>query len=176
MIVRRTCVLRPFTKKDAASLAQHANDRDIWLNLRDLFPHPYKLENAEWYIEHVALKQQPVTSFAIAVDGSAVGSISLKLGGDIERVSAEMGYWLGRPFWGRGIVTDAVVGLTEYAFRTLGLNRVFAVPFVRNPASQRVLEKAGYTREGLMRRSAVKDGQLLDQLMYGAYDDTWRPP
>lgn len=167
-----TCTLRPLRAQDATSVARHANDREIWLNLRDLFPHPYSPGDAKAYIAHVA-KQSPPTSFGIIVDGMAVGSISLKLGQDIERVNAEIGYWLGRSCWGRGIITDAIRMATGYAFSTLALRRVFAVPFVRNPASHRVLEKAGYAREGHMRHSALKDGELLDQYLYAAYDDRW---
>jgi RimJ/RimL family protein N-acetyltransferase len=118
-------------------------------------------------------KQEPRRSFGIVVDGAAVGSISLVPGHDVERLNAEIGDWLGRELWGRGIVTEAVRAATGYAFAELGMRRVFAVPFTHNPASHRVLEKAGYAREGLMRHSAIKDGQLLDQHLYAAYDDRW---
>lgn len=157
------------------SIARHANDREIWLNLRDYFPHPYSLANAKEYIAHVAT-QDPLTSFGIIVDGEAAGSISLKPGVDVERVSAEIGYWLGRPFRGKGIATAAIIDVTTYAFETLKFHRVFAVPFVHNTSSCRALEKAGYVREGLLRRSAVKDGRLLDQYQYAAYDDQWTRP
>ena len=171
-IVAATCVLRAARAADADSIARHANDRDIWLNLRDAFPHPYTRENAEGYIAHVSA-QSPRTSFLISVDGEAVGSIALKPGSDVERVGAELGYWLARRYWGRGIMTDAVRATTTYAVDTLRLHRIFAMPFVHNGASARVLEKAGYVREALMRRSAIKDGKLLDQYLYAAYDDTW---
>lgn len=169
-----TCRLRPPRPGDAASLARHANDREIWLNLRDRFPHPYALSDAEAYIARVHEgAQDPVTAFAIEVGGEVAGGITLMPGHDIERVSAELGYWLGRAHWGRGVVTDAVRAVTGHAFATLGLRRVFAVPFAHNAASRRVLEKAGYVREGTMRRSAIKDGVLLDQHLYAAYDDLW---
>ena len=171
-LVRPTCRLRPLVPADAVSLARHANDRGIWLNLRDRFPHPYADADAQAFIAYAA-QLNPVTAFAIDVDGAAVGSLNLMPGHDIERVSTEIGYWLGRALWGRGIVTDAVIAATEYAFTTLGMRRVFAVPFVRNVASHRTLEKAGYVREGMMRRSAIKDGELLDQFLYAAYDDRW---
>lgn len=161
------CTLRPFRPADAPSLARHADNRKIWLNLRDLFPHPYTVADATSYIARVE-GDVPVTRFAIDVDGDAVGSVSLKPGSDIERRSAEIGYWLGEPYWGRGIVSAAVAAVTEYAFRELDLLRVFAVPFARNPASARVLERAGYQLEGTMRRSAVKDGEILDQFLYAA--------
>ncbi|HYC50537.1 MAG TPA: GNAT family N-acetyltransferase [Gemmatimonadaceae bacterium] len=169
------CALRRLEPGDAVSIARHANDREIWLNLRDYFPHPYSLANAKEYIAHVAT-QDPLTSFGIIVDGEAAGSISLKPGVDVERVSAEIGYWLGRPFRGKGIATAAIIDVTTYAFETLKFHRVFAVPFVHNTSSCRALEKAGYVREGLLRRSAVKDGRLLDQYQYAAYDDQWTRP
>jgi RimJ/RimL family protein N-acetyltransferase len=92
--------------------------------------------------------------------------VSLRPGDDIERIGAEIGYWLGEAYWGRGIMTDVVRLTTDYAFTELGLERVFAVPFTTNVASCRVLEKAGYLREGTLRRSAIKDGRILDQFIY----------
>jgi len=171
-IIGTTCRLRPLVPEDAESLARNGDDHEIWLNLRDRFPHPYTRADAETYIARVA-NQEPVTSLAIVVDGCAIGGISLRRGEDIERVNAELGYWIGRAYWGRGIITEAIRRATGHAFGALGLRRVFAVPFTRNVASIRALEKAGYAREGTMRRSAVKDGELLDQYLYAAYDDRW---
>jgi RimJ/RimL family protein N-acetyltransferase len=93
------------------------------------------------------------------------------VGEDIARQTAEVGYWIGREFWGRGIMVEAVRAATQYGFDVLDLVRVFAVPFVTSTRSSRVLEKAGYVREGLMRRSAVKEGRILDQYLYAAYSD-----
>jgi len=159
------CQVRTYRVSDAESLATHANNRKVWLNLRDAFPHPYTLDDARAFI-HAALARTPQTHFAIAVDGQAVGGIGFRLHEDVERVSAEIGYWLGEPFWGRGIVTEALIAVTAHAVRAHGLTRVFAVPFAWNPASLRVLEKAGYVREGVMRRSAIKDGRVIDQILY----------
>ena len=164
------CLLRPLIPSDAASLAQHANDRDVWLNLRDRFPHPYTLTDAESYIGVVAGRAEQF-SFGIVIDGNAVGSISLIPGADIARRTAELGYWLGRPYWGRGVMTNAVGAVTNYAFDVLKLTRVFAVPFGHNTASCRVLERTGYAKEALMRRSAVKAGEVLDQVLYARTDD-----
>lgn len=167
-----TCVLRPLVAPDAQSLARHANDREIWLNLRDGFPHPYSVDDARAHISRVA-QQDPCTSLGIIVEGNAVGSVSLRIGHDIERLNAEIGYWLGREFWGRGIMSEAVRLATTYGFQRLGMRRVFAVPFTRNTASHRVLEKSGYVLEGTMRHSAWKDGELIDQYLYAAYEDRW---
>ena len=167
-IACRTCVLRPLELADAECLSRHANDRGVWQNLSDRFPHPYTVDDAVAYIEHVT--SRPVrTSFGIDVDGQAIGSISLMLGEDIARRTAEVGYWIGREYWGRGIMADALRTATEYAFAELDLVRVFAVPFVTTTRSSRVLEKAGYVLEGVMRQSAVKDGVILDQFLYAAY-------
>jgi len=160
-----TCDVRSFRGRDAASIALHANNRKVWLNLRDTFPHPYSIEDA-WAFIAFALARKPETEFAIAVEERAVGAIGLKLLPDVERVSAEIGYWLGETFWGKGIVTEALTAMTRYAVETYGLSRVFAVPFEWNAPSMRVLEKAGYTLEGRMRRSAIKDGKIVDQLLY----------
>jgi RimJ/RimL family protein N-acetyltransferase len=160
------CEIRPWRPSDAQSIARHADNRKIWLNLRDIFPHPYTTADAEAFIRR-SLSQEPETHFAIAVDGQAVGGIGLTLQGDVERMSAEIGYWLGEEHWGHGIATEAVAAVTRHAVERFGLTRIFALPFAWNPASCRVLEKAGYVLEGRLRRSAVKDGRIVDQLLYG---------
>jgi RimJ/RimL family protein N-acetyltransferase len=164
-IALRTCRVRSFRGTDAPSIAAHADNRRVWINLRDKFPHPYTLADARAYIRN-ARRLVPETHFAIAVDSAAVGGIGFMLHDDVERVSAEIGYWLGEPFWGRGITTEALVAVTAYAVRAHHLTRVYAVPFEWNAASIRVLEKAGYACEGRMRRSAIKDGRVIDQMLY----------
>ncbi len=163
------CTLRPWRAGDELSLAQHANDREIWRNLRDRFPHPYTVADAEAWIRFIG-EENPPANFAIEVGGVTVGGIGLERGEDIERITAELGYWLGRAFWGRGIVSAAVRGVTAYAFATLDLTRVYALPFAQNRASLRVLEKAGYTREARLRRSVLKDGEVLDQWLFAITD------
>ena len=168
------CRLRPWRPDDEDSLVRHANDRGIWLNMRDRFPHPYTQGDAVGWIA-IATDRTPPANLAIEVDGEAVGGIGLMLHRDIERVSAEIGYWLGRAYRGRGVTSAALRAMTTYGFETFGLTRIFAVPFARNVASARVLEKAGYVREGVMRRSAIKDGEVLDQLLYAVTDRDPRP-
>lgn len=163
-----SCIVRDWEAGDLHSLVRHANDRDVWIHLRDRFPHPYLLEHGRSFLEHVS-KQMPTRVWAIEVDGAAVGGIGLEFFGDVERTSAEIGYWLGRAFWGRGVMTEAVSAVTSNAFRRFDLTRIFALPFADNPGSIRVLEKAGYTLEGRMPQSAIKDGRIRDQLMFGAY-------
>jgi ribosomal-protein-alanine N-acetyltransferase len=166
------CRIRSWQAGDASSLARHANDREIWRNMRDLFPHPYHISDAEDFIA-LAKRRDPESFFAIAVDGEAVGGIGYTLHEDIERVGAEIGYWLGVRFWGRGIMTAAVVALTRAVFGLhRELRRLYAVPMAWNPASARVLEKAGYLLEGRLRQSAIKDGQVVDQLLYAVVRDS----
>jgi RimJ/RimL family protein N-acetyltransferase len=161
------CCVRPFKVDDAAAIARYANNRDVWITLRDRFPHPYTLEDAVAFLG-VATTQQPPSDFAIATSEEAIGGIGLHRQSDVHRLSAEIGYWLGEPFWGRGIATRAVRALTEWAFATTPLERLFACVFATNPASARVLTNAGYQFEGRMRRAVIKDGRMLDQLIYAA--------
>jgi [ribosomal protein S5]-alanine N-acetyltransferase len=159
------CRLRPFRRDDDTSIAHHADDRAVWINLRDRFPSPYHLEDARDWLGMV-VGQTPSTDFAIEVEGHAVGSVGITLGADVFRRSAEIGYWLGRSFWGRGIASAAVRAVTEHAFEQFDLNRLHAGVFAWNPASARVLEKAGYVLEGRLRSAVTKDGRTTDQLLY----------
>ncbi len=164
-------VVRSWRAVDAAPLARHANDRDVWLGLRDIFPHPYALEHAHGFIAF-ASAMTPPTYVAIEVGGEVAGGIGYTLRQDVERIGAEVGYWLGRAFWGRGVATTALRLLTAHAFATHGeLRRLWAVPFARNVASVRVLEKCGYRCEGRLRQSAIKDGVVGDQLMFAILRD-----
>jgi len=155
--------LRQWREGDEASLAANANNRKIWMNLRDAFPHPYTLKNAVLWIE---LSKESKTNFAIDVDGAAVGDIGLTLQTDLLRRNAEIGYWLGEDYWGRGIMTEAVRAVTEYAFETFDINRVYAGILEYNLSSARVLEKNGYVCEGRLRQACTKDGKSYDQLIY----------
>ena len=157
--------VRSFTLKDVEPLARHANHRDIWRNLRDAFPHPYTQADALLFLD-MALGKDPETLFALEVDGEAAGSIGFTVQPDVERVSAELGYWLGRGHWGRGITTAAVREVTRHAVERHRLTRVFATPYAHNQASCRVLEKAGYQQETLLRRSAIKEGRVIDKWLY----------
>ena len=133
------CTVRRYRPADAARLAHHGTNRKVWLNLRDRFPHPFLESEGAEYIARV-LKNPHQTSFAIDVDGAAIGGISLHVGTDIERLGAELGYWIGEEYWGRGIATSAIQLVTAYAFAELGLVRVFAVPFCEQ---RRIVPSAG---------------------------------
>lgn len=159
------CTVRSWRRSDAESLVRHANNRKVWRNLRDTFPHPYTAHDAERWIRSTS-GSIPETNFAIGVGDEAVGGIGIALREDVFRRSAEIGYWLGEPYWGRGIATEALKAITDYAFATFDLSRLYAGVFEWNPASMRVLEKAGYVFEARLRRSVLKDGQLIDELLY----------
>lgn len=157
--------IRSWRAADVPALVRHANNRKIWLNLRDRFPHPYTRADGRSFVR-LARSMDPETFFAIEVNGEAVGGIGFVLQQDVERVSAEVGYWLAEALWGRGIATEAVRALTAYAIAAHSLTRLFAVPFAYNAGSCRVLEKAGYVHEATLRRSAIKDGVVVDQQQY----------
>jgi RimJ/RimL family protein N-acetyltransferase len=159
------CALRPYRRADESSLVRHANNRNVSRNLRDRFPYPYTAADAREWTTRVS-GQAPVAHFAIVVSNEVVGGIGLEPGTDVFRRSAEIGYWLGEPFWGRGLATEAVRAVTDYAFRTFDICRLEAGVFDWNPASARVLEKAGYTLEGRARLAVTKDGRTGDRLLY----------
>ena len=161
----KSCLLREFRRGDEPSLVRHANNRNIWINVRDSFPYPYTPADAKAWLR-LATSEGLNQVFAIDVDGFAVGAIGVKPGDDVNHLSAEIGYWLGEEFWNRGIATEAVEALTQYAFDTLGMVRVYAAVFEWNTASMRVLEKAGFVKEGVQKKSAIKDRQIIDQIVY----------
>jgi len=166
MLLRlKKCDVRSWETSDVEALARHANNRNIWINLRDAFPHPYNKQHARDFIR-TTRQRTPETLFAIAVEGEAVGGVGFVLHPDVERVSAEIGYWLAEPFWGRGIATEALTAVTRHAIEVHGLTRVYALPFAWNVPSCRVLEKAGFVLEARLRRSAIKDGMVTDQMQY----------
>ncbi len=157
--------LRSWELGDYRSLAKYANNWNIWINLRDAFPHPYSDNHAKEFIRRVR-SRRPETSFAISASDEVIGVISVYPREDIAKRSAEIGYWLGEPFWGKGITTMAVGAITSWAFATFDLVRVYASVFEWNPGSARVLEKNGFVLEGRARRSVTKDGQTIDELVY----------
>jgi RimJ/RimL family protein N-acetyltransferase len=167
-----SCIVRDWAAEDLPSLVRHANNWNIWINLRDRFPHPYTEADGRGFLAHMATRDTQ-TVWAIEVDGEAAGGIGLVLMSDVERVSAEIGYWLGETYWGRGIVTDALRAVTADAFRRFELTRIFALPFADNHSSIRVLEKARYTLEGRLPQSAIKNGIIRDQMQYGTYRERW---
>jgi RimJ/RimL family protein N-acetyltransferase len=164
-LVSARCTIRPWRLDDAESLAKRANNRKVWLALRDLFPHPYTIQDAHEFLQR-AISEQPTTKFCIEVEGIAAGGIGIRLEQDVHRHTAGLGYWLGEEFWGRGIMTEAVGALTDFCFDNFPLRRIYAEAFANNPASARVLEKVGFVFEGRLKNHVIKDGELLDSLLY----------
>lgn len=161
----RTCTLRYWRRGDEDSLVRHADNYQIWRNLRDRFPHPYTPQDAREWIDHT-LAEDPPLNLAIAVKAEAVGGIGIIPGNDIHRRSAEIGYWLGEEFWGRGIATEAVKAASQWAFEHYDLCRLWAGVFEHNTTSARVLAKAGYKFEARLRCAVIKESRTLDELIY----------
>jgi RimJ/RimL family protein N-acetyltransferase len=157
--------IRAWRAADAKPLIPLADNRKVWINLTDRFPHPYTLGDARRWLKDASMEAPP-RNHALECDGILCGGISLQMGDDLRTGTAEIGYWLGESYWGRGLATAAVAAFTAHAFATLGLRRVFARVLAWNPASARVLEKCGYVLEGRLRRSAIKDGKVADELLY----------
>lgn len=162
--------IRDLSARDEDALVKYANERRVSVQLRDVFPYPYTRADARAFLDGVA-SERPRQSFAIASAQELIGGIALHRFDDVHRRSAEIGYWLALPFWGQGIATRAVRALSDWAFESSDLLRLFAGVFETNPASARVLEKAGYTLEGRLRRHVTKDGRTLDQLLYARVRD-----
>jgi RimJ/RimL family protein N-acetyltransferase len=162
--------LRSWRLEDAAGLAEVANNRNVWLTLRDIFPHPYHLADAETYLGRT-VGSEPELSFCLELDGRPAGGIGFHFAGDVHHLTVELGYWLAEPFWGRGIMSHAVRAMVGYGFDALPIERIEAYVFANNPASARVLEKCGFSFEGRLRRNVIKDGQVLDSLVYSILRD-----
>ena len=161
-------VLRPWATKDEASLVQHANNRNIWLNVRDRFPHPYTSNDAKLWIK-IANRDTTMLNVAMEVNRQAVGGLGVVFKDDVYRRSAEMGYWLGEAYWNQGLTSRAVAALSEHVFEHYDIVRLYAGIFENNLASARVLEKAGYNFEARLRQSITKDGQTMDELVYARW-------
>jgi RimJ/RimL family protein N-acetyltransferase len=159
--------LREWQLSDAASLAENANNINIWNNLRDALPHPYTEEDGKQFIEMAMSQPKPATLLAIVVDGKAVGSIGIILHTDVERISAEMGYFIGENYWNKGIMTEAIKQMVTYSFTHFPhLRKIYATPFDFNVASHKVLQKAGFEREAILKQAAIKNGKIRDEHYY----------
>lgn len=157
--------LRAWKITDIGRLVELADNINISKNMVDAFPSPYTKEAGLKFIE-MAMSETPVRILAVEVNGDIAGSVGIHPQQDIMRLNAELGYWFGEPYWGKGIATNAVRQVIDYAFKNFEINRLFARPFGTNKASQRVLEKAGFILEARIKQSIIKNGQLLDELIY----------
>ena len=165
--------IRKIEARDREDLAALANNRKIWNFVRDHMPHPYRLEDADKFI---AMKgnQKDDYVFAIAVDDLFSGMIGLHPQGDVYKRSLELGYWIGEPYWGRGLATEAVRQVIEFGFSLEHINRIYAGVLETNLASKKVLEKNGFAFEGIARKAAWKNEQLLDEWRYGVLVDDYK--
>jgi ribosomal-protein-alanine N-acetyltransferase len=164
-ITTRSCILRDWDERDIPSLTCYADNPRIAATMRDLFPSPYTREDARRFIT-MATHPSRNLLLAIEVEGKAVGGIGIHPLEDVHRNTAEIGYWLAEPYWGRGIVTDAVRALIPVAFGTFDIIRLQAGIFSKNPASMRVLEKCGFIREAVHRDAITKNGVVMDEVLY----------
>jgi ribosomal-protein-alanine N-acetyltransferase len=160
------CVVRDWRPGDKTSLLQYANNRNVWRNLTHRFPHPYTEADADSWFALLAAQMPEPTHWAIEVEGRAVGGIGVDLGEGVFSKAGHFGYWLGEPFWGRGIMSAAASVVSAHVMSRFKLVRLEAPVFEWNPASMRVLEKCGFVREGVLRRSIFKDGTLIDAVLY----------
>jgi RimJ/RimL family protein N-acetyltransferase len=165
--------IRPWNLSDLDSLVKYANNWNVAKNLADRFPHPYTENDGKAFI-WFATSDNPIHNFAIDVEGQAVGGIGIEPQVDVHRKNAELGYWLAEPFWGQGIISEAIRQVVDFAFTTYDIDRVFARPFGTNLASQKVLEKNTFILEGRFEKILIKNGEYLDELVYAIRRENWK--
>lgn len=157
--------IRPWKIEDVKSLAENANNINIWNNIRDRFPYPYTEEDGEEFINSTIQKDEP-EDFAIIIDRKAVGGIGFVPQTDVERISAEIGYWLGEDYWGKGIMSSVVRDISDYIFNNTDIIRLFAPVFEFNHASMKVLEKSGFQKIAILHKAAIKNNKVIDMHYY----------
>jgi RimJ/RimL family protein N-acetyltransferase len=168
MIELGNITLRNWQENDIKSLSRNANNKKIWDMLRDEFPFPYTELAAKQWIS-IANKNYPATNFAIVYKGAAIGGIGVEIQSDVYRQNAEIGYWLGEKYWNKGIATKALKAMTDYAFDTFGITRIFAHVFESNIASIRVLHKCGFSEEACLKKSIIKNNKIQDCYIYSIH-------
>ena len=163
--------LRPWHIEDLNSLVKYANNWNIAKYLTNFFPYPYTEEDGRNFIQ-IATANNPINRFAIEVDGEAVGGIGVHPQTDIFEKNIELGYWLAEPFWGRGIMSQAVAQMIDFAFENYDVERIYATTFATNIASQRVLEKNNFIQDAHLKRVLYKNGEFEDELIYAFRRET----
>lgn len=164
-LVIKGVTVRTYKESDKFNLTRVADNKNVWDNLRDSFPYPYHIQDAEEFIERCR-KEEPQRTFAIEYEEKCIGSIGLVLQSDIYRKSAEIGYFIGEPYWGKGIASKAVEVVLKYGFEQLDLIRIFCGIFDFNKASMRVVEKCGFELESIARKAIIKNGKIHDEYRY----------
>ena len=163
---------REWRHSDKPSLLKYANNKKIFDNMRDMFPHPYTSEAADSYLTRVT-QDSPPKVFAIEVNGEVVGSVGVFQKEDVERLNAEVGYWVAEEYWGKGIATKALNYIIDYGFNTFPVTRIFAIPFPHNLASRKVIEKNGMTLEAVIKDCLIKNEQIMDMQIYAIRRTMW---
>lgn len=158
-------VLRKWKREDAQQLAALANNKNIWLNVRDRFPHPYSVLNAlQWMEQHK--NEQPQQHFCIEYKRSVAGGAGIIVKDDIYKKSIEIGYFIGEPFWNKGIATKAVNLLLHYIAHNFDVVRIYAEVFEHNKASMNVLLKNGFYLEGIRKNAVIKNGVIMSDYVW----------
>ena len=158
-------VLREWKRSDAAALARIANNKKVWDNVRDRLPYPYTKKDAKEWLALVK-KQNTTTTFCVEVDGETAGSVGFTLKEDVYRKNAEIGYFIGEEYWGKGVATEAVKQLVNYIRKNFDLVRIYAEVFEYNKASMKVLEKNGFYLECIRKKAAIKNNVVLDDYVW----------
>ena len=160
-------IIREWKIEDKTALAENLNNMNVLNNLRDGLPYPYTEDDAEDFIRAMLSADKDKSfAFAITLNGKVIGSIGVFRQDNIHYRTAEMGYYMGEKYWGRGYMTEAVKLVCDFVFENTDIIRIFAEPFAYNSASCRVLEKAGFRFEGVLRSNAYKNGNIVDMKMY----------
>ncbi len=157
--------LRPLEIEDAGDLAKNANNRNVWINLRDVFPHPYSKNDAMNFIEFVQAADTMLV-LGIMYKNECIGVIGAHFQPDVYQHSVELGFWIGETYWGKGIMTKACREYLKYLFEKKDINRIYSSVFEWNKSSMRVLEKCGFKKEGILRKAVLKDGNFIDEHRY----------
>jgi len=171
-IQRDNYLLRPWHPEDARSLVKHANNLNVARNLRDGFPYPYALQDAKKWLEMVGGNKEDII-LAIEVEGEAAGGVGLHGLKDVYRYNCEIGYWLSEMHWGKGIMSDAVGAMVEYCFTQTQWLRLFATIYDHNLSSMKVLEKNGFKKEAIHKKTVMKEDKLLDEHLYALLKENW---
>lgn len=159
------CQLRTLQPSDAAPMAEHAANENIWRNVRDYFPNPYRIEDAASFIAMETGRDVP-QNLGIICEEKCIGVIGFYPMQDVYRLTADFGYWIGEPFWGRGIVSAAVAAMVDYVFKQTDIIRLQSSVFAFNEASKKVLLKNGFTLDCVAKRGAIKNGVIIDEFRF----------
>lgn len=166
--------LRVPVEADADDLVRLADDRSVWENLRDSMPSPYTAEDARDFIA-MCREEQPPVSFGIFYDGRLAGMVGLIPGRDVNRITGELGYWVGKPFRRQGIATAALTEMMRYALDEFGFFKLTACVFEGNAASVRVLQKCGFEQEAVLKKHALKNGHVYDERRFAYFNPAFDP-